>query len=24
VEALFAYYWAVQRMLAVIRELQNE
>jgi hypothetical protein len=24
VEALFAYYWAVQRMLTVIRELQNE
>jgi len=24
VEALFAFYWAVQRMLAVMRELQNE
>jgi hypothetical protein len=24
VEALFAHYWAVQRMLAVMRELQNE
>jgi hypothetical protein len=24
VEALFAYYWAVQRMLALFRELENE
>jgi len=24
VEALFAHYWAVQRMLAVMREMQNE
>ena len=24
VEALFAYYWAIQRMLAVLRELENE
>ncbi len=24
VEALFAHYWAVQRLLAVMRELQNE
>jgi hypothetical protein len=24
VEALFAYYWATQRMIAVMRQLQNE
>jgi hypothetical protein len=24
VEALFAHYWATQRMIAVMRQLQNE